>query len=71
LLLSGVVGGGPAEAAGLQRGDVIVELAGHSIANIYDYTYALDLLRVDQPAPVVFMRGDVRHETEIVPEARQ
>jgi hypothetical protein len=71
LLLSGVVGGGPAEAAGLQGGDVIVELAGHSIANIYDYTYALDLLRVDQPAPVVFMRGDVRHETEIVPEARQ
>ena len=71
LLLSGVVGGGPAEAAGLRGGDIIVELAGRSIANIYDYTYALDLLRVDQPAPVVFMRGDVRHETDIVPEARQ
>lgn len=71
LLLSGVVGGGPAEAAGLQGGDVITELAGHSIANIYDYTYALDLLRVDQPAAVVFMRGGERRETEIVPEARQ
>ncbi|HZT76950.1 MAG TPA: M20/M25/M40 family metallo-hydrolase, partial [Vicinamibacterales bacterium] len=39
LLLSGVIGGGPAEQAGLQKGDVIVEIAGQTIANIYDYTY--------------------------------
>ena len=71
LLLSGVVGGGPAEAAGLQRGDVIIELSGQSIANIYDYTYALDLLKVGAPAAVVFMRDEVRVETELVPEARQ
>ena len=71
LLLSGVIGGGPAETAGLQGGDVIVELAGQTIANIYDYTYALDLLRVGQPAMVVFMRGGVRMETELIPEPRQ
>ena len=71
LLLSGVVGGGPAEAAGLRRGDVIIELSGHSIANIYDYTYALDLLRVGQPVGVVFMRDEERIETELVPEARK
>jgi len=71
LLLSGVVGGGPAEAAGLQRGDVIIELSGQSIANIYDYTYALDLLKVGEPAAVVFMRDEERVETELVPEARQ
>jgi len=71
LLLSGVVGGGPAETAGLQGGDVIVELAGQTIANIYDYTYALDLLRVGKPAMVVFMRGGVRMETELTPEPRQ
>ena len=70
LLLSGVVGGGPAEAAGLQRGDVIVELSGQSIANIYDYTYALDLLRVGQPVSVVFMRDGERLETELTPQAR-
>ena len=71
LLLSGVVGGGPADTAGLQAGDLIVELAGQSIANIYDYTYALDLLRVDQPASVTFIRDDNQIEVELIPEARQ
>src|SRR5687768_14658628 len=33
LLLGGVIGGGPAEQAGLQKGDVIIEIAGQSIAN--------------------------------------
>ncbi len=71
LLLSGVVGGGPADTAGLQAGDLIVELAGQSIANIYDYTYALDLLRVNQPASVTFIRDDNQIEVELIPEARQ
>ena len=71
LLLSGVVGGGPADNAGLQGGDIIIELSGQSIANIYDYTYALDLLRVDQPVQVVYTRDGERMEAELVPEARQ
>ena len=71
LRLSGVIAGGPAEAAGLTGGDVIVELAGQVIADIYDYTYALDLLKVDEPATVVFVRDSERVESELVPEARQ
>jgi len=71
LLLSGVMAGGPAEQAGLGEGDIIVELAGHSITNIYDYTFALDMLKVDEPASVVFMRDGERIETELVPRARQ
>jgi Zn-dependent M28 family amino/carboxypeptidase len=71
LLLSGVVGGGPAEQAGLQKGDVIVEIAGQSIANIYDYTYALELLKIGQPAKVVYMRGNERRETTLTPSARR
>ena len=71
LLLSGVMGGGPAERSGLQEGDVIVELAGQSVANIYDYTYALDLLKVGEPTPVVFVRDGDRIETALIPEVRQ
>ncbi len=71
LLLSGVMAGGPADQAGLQEGDIIVELAGQSISNIYDYMFALDLLMVGEPASVVFLRDGRRLESELTPLARQ
>jgi S1-C subfamily serine protease len=71
LLLGGVIGGGPAEQAGLQKGDVIVELAGQSITNIYDYTYALEILRIGQPVKIAYMRGGKRIETTLTPAARK
>ncbi len=69
--LSGVSGGGPADIAGLKSGDVIVELAGQEIQNIYDYTYAIDALKIGEGAKVVVKRGDERVELTIVPEARE
>jgi membrane-associated protease RseP (regulator of RpoE activity) len=71
LLLGGVIGGGPAEQAGLQKGDVIVEIAGQSIANIYDYTYALELLKVGEAVKIIYMRGTERRETMLTPGARK
>src|SRR5262249_13898516 len=71
LLLGGVIGGGPAEQAGLQKGDIIVEIAGQTIANIYDYTYALDVLKIGHPAKVVYLRGGERRETTLTPAARK
>jgi hypothetical protein len=71
LLLGGVVGGGPAEQAGMQKGDIIIEIAGQTIANIYDYTYALELLKIDQPVKVVYLRGTERRETQLTPAARR
>ena len=71
LLLGGVIGGGPAEQAGLAKGDVIIEIAGQSITNIYDYTYALELLKIGQPAKVIYMRGAEKRETTLTPAARK
>jgi Iap family predicted aminopeptidase len=71
LLLGGVIGGGPAEQAGLQKGDVIVSIAGQTIANIYDYTYALELLKIGEPVTVVYMRGAEKRETTLTPAARR
>jgi S1-C subfamily serine protease len=62
--------GGPAELAGLREGDIIVELAGYSITNIYDYTFALDLLKVGEPAAIVIQREGERIESELIPKAR-
>jgi hypothetical protein len=71
LLLGGVTGGGPADRAGLLKGDIIVEIAGQTIANIYDYTYALELLKADTPVKVVYTRNGEKRETTLTPAARR
>ncbi|HEX4639984.1 MAG TPA: M28 family peptidase, partial [Chthoniobacterales bacterium] len=69
--LSGVRGASPAEKAGLKGGDVIVEFAGQKIANIYDYTYALDAVKIGVPVPVVIERDGKRMTLTVTPEARK
>jgi hypothetical protein len=71
LLLGGVSAGGPAEEAGLAKGDLIVEIGGQSIANIYDYTYALDVLKAGEPAKVVYLRNGEKRETTLTPRDRR
>jgi hypothetical protein len=71
LLLGGVIGGGPAEQAGLQKGDVIVQIGEQTIANIYDYTYALEALKVNVAVKLIYMRGTERKETTLTPSARK
>ena len=70
LRLSGVIGGGPADKAGLVEGDVIVEFGGRKIANVYDYTYALDAVKIDETIRVVIVRDGKRLEVEITPTSR-
>ncbi len=61
--LAGVAPAGPAEAAGLRRGDTIVEVDGQTIENLYDFTFALEALRVGEQARIVVLRdGKRRHD---------
>ena len=69
--LSGVRAGGPADKAGLAGGDVIVEFGGKEIKNIYDYTYALDAVKIGEAVKVVVLRDGERVEVTVVPEARK
>lgn len=68
--LSGVRAGGPADKAGLKGGDVIVEFGGQKITNIYDYTYALDAVKIGEPIEVVVLREGKRVKLTVTPEAR-
>lgn len=68
--LSGVRAGGPADKAGLKGGDVIVEFGGQEITNIYDYTYALDAVKIGEPVEVVVLRDGKRVKLTVTPEAR-
>lgn len=68
--LSGVVKDGPAEAAGVQGGDVLVELAGQDLANIYDFVRALNGLKPGEEVGVAVMRGGERVEMRVTPGTR-
>ncbi|MGY8736713.1 MAG: PDZ domain-containing protein, partial [bacterium] len=69
-LLSGVAAAGPAETAGLKRGDLIIGAAGKKIENLYDYTYALEAMRVGEPTQIRFERDGKQIEIEVVPSSR-
>ena len=69
--LSGTRAGSPGEKAGLRGGDIIVEFAGQKIANIYDYTYAMDAVKIGQPVKVIVLRDGKRVELTATPEVRK
>ncbi|NQT38112.1 MAG: M20/M25/M40 family metallo-hydrolase [Planctomycetes bacterium] len=71
LKLSGVSGGAPADKAGLRTGDLIVELAGRKIENIYDYTYAIEALKIGQEVSIIVVRGEKRLTLKITPGSRE
>jgi len=69
--LSGVRSGGPAEKAGLKGGDIIVEFGSQQIKNIYDYTYAMDAVKIGKPVDVVVVRDGQKVKLTVTPEARK
>ena len=71
VLLTGVRGGGPADKAGLKGGDGIVHFAGREITNIYDYTYALDAVKVGEPLGIEVLRKGKRMKLSIIPATRK
>jgi len=56
--ISGVSEGSPAQLAGLQGGDIIIEFGGKKISNIYDFTYALGDFVPGDEVDVVVKRGE-------------
>jgi hypothetical protein len=69
--LSGVAKNSPAEQAGLKHDDVIIELAGKNIHDIYDYTFALNLLHVGKPVTLIVLRGQEKVALTVVARYRE
>jgi Tol biopolymer transport system component len=69
--LSGVRGGSPADKAGLKGGDILVEFGGQKVANIYDYTYALDAAKIGHPVAIAILRDGKLLNLTVTPEARK
>ena len=60
LRLTGVREGSPADEAGLQGGDVVVEFDGNEITDIYAYTYALQARSPGDEVSIVVERDGER-----------
>jgi len=69
VLLAGVRKGSPAEKGGLQRGDLLVELAGSPIRDIHDLMYVLRRSKAGETARAVVDRGGQRVELTVTFEA--
>ena len=57
-------------AAGVTRGDVIVEVGGASIANVDDLQRALGADAIDRELTLVVLRRDTKLTMAVVPSER-
>jgi hypothetical protein len=71
VLLSGVAKNGPAEKGGIRGGDIITELAGKKIENIYDYTFAIEALKVNEKVEIEINRKGEIMRFKVTPTSRE
>jgi Tol biopolymer transport system component len=69
--LSGVITGGPAEKAGMQAGDIVIEFSNKKIENIHDYVYTLETARPNESTKIVVLRNGKRESIDITPLAKE
>ena len=65
LKVDAVDAGGPADKAGIIKGDVIIEIAGRKINNIYDYMNVLSKIEPGQSVKIIVLRGGKKVETVV------
>jgi hypothetical protein len=70
-LVSGIVPGSPAEAAGIRPGDVIVAIDGTPIDNLYDYTAVLKSHEPGDRLRVEIVRDGERHTFDVTLVSRR
>ena len=68
--IQGVRPGGPAEKAGLNANDIIVNLNGKEVNNIYDFMNILNGLKPDVEIEIVVKRSGEKITKKIIPEVK-
>lgn len=69
--ISGAAKNSPAEKAGIQTGDIIIEFDRMNIENLYDYVYALQSAKPNQPIKINILRDGKKIELEITPQLKE
>ncbi len=71
LLISGSIGGSPAEKAGLKEGDVLKSLSGQKFTTIHEYMNILTVLKPDEEVTLEYERNGKTESTKITPTRRR
>lgn len=69
LIVTQVVPGEPAAAAGIRSGDLLVEVAGRRVSSDYEYDLAAETFRPRAPVELVVERGGERRTITVTPGA--
>jgi S1-C subfamily serine protease len=65
VLVTGVLPGGPADAAGIQRGDILVRIAGRKILNIVSLNKLLSSQNIGRKFELIYLRNGSRQAARI------
>jgi len=71
VLIGGAVKGSPAQQAGFQKGDVLIEMKGVKIDDVYDFTDVLQTLKVGKKITAKVMRNNKTIELEVIPGVKK
>jgi len=63
--------GGPADQAGVKPDDVIVEIGGLNITNVYEYSHAFGVLKPNETMKLVVKRDGEKKELKMTSTARE
>ena len=69
--LSGVSSIGPAAKAGVKGGDIIIQLGGKEVLNIYDYTSLMGELKVGKETSITVLREGKEMTLKLMPSSRE
>jgi S1-C subfamily serine protease len=67
VLVTGVVEDGPADEAGLRKGDVLLEVGDREVEDVDQVSWLAGHLTIGDPVTLLVQRGNERLETELVP----
>ncbi len=68
--LGGVSEGGPAQKAGLQGGDIMIQFGEKKVANIYDFMYAMNDHKPGDVVKVIVLRDGEKKEFDVTLESK-
>ncbi len=66
VLIRKIIPGGPADEAGLRRGDVIVRFGGREVANPQELNYRMAIGTIGETSAIEFLRGGSRMNSSIM-----